>query len=198
MSKSNQSPKPNGSFRKLSSSLRISNNATRIIKKSTRPKLAPRAKGELTYHVGHNDISKGKDKSLHLRVTENTGGGFFSNEWIGLEEVVRTIEVLDSDGPFKAVTFIPLYESSSSNNHGFLAAALRSEDILETVDGHPLSHALGDVKAFRTAMSKLIKQKVDLPDEVAGAEAIREAKREEMIERMKSAAKEREDAPQSK
>ena len=155
----------------------------RIIKKSTCPKLSSRAKGELTYHIGHDD----KNKSLLFRVTANSGGGFFSKEWIALDDIVSTIDEQDSD-TYKAIIFIPLYASKVANNHGFLAAALRSESVLESVEDQPLSHTLGNVKAFKTAMAKLVKAKTDLHDEVAEAEAAKEVKRQEMIEKVKAAA----------
>jgi len=56
--------------------------------------------------------------------------GFFSNEWIALNDVMDTIETTSSDKPFKALIFKSLYESKRSNNHGFLAAALRAEKLL--------------------------------------------------------------------
>jgi hypothetical protein len=93
----------------------------RIIKKIVFPKLSGRAKGELTYHIGHDD----KNKSLLFHVTANTGGGFFSKEWISLDNIIDTIDEQDSD-IFRAILFIPLYTSKGANNHGFLAAALRS------------------------------------------------------------------------
>lgn len=171
-------PKPNSPLRKSTDSLRI-------IKKSTCSKISPQARGQLTYHIGYDETAK----TFHLRVTENTGGGFFSNEWIGVDSILETIDALPSNDPFKAVIFIPLYNSTSANNHGFLAAALRAEKVLGTVDGHPLSHTLGNIKTFTTAMNKLIKDKVDLHDDVAEAEAMREEKHAEMIERMKSVGK---------
>lgn len=155
----------------------------RIIKKSTCPKLSSRARGELTYHIGH-DI---KAKSLLFRVTANTGGGYFSKEWIALDDIVSTIDEQNSD-TFKAIIFIPLYASKGANNHGFLAASLRAESVLEPVEDQPLSHTLGNVKAFKAAMAKLVKAKTDLHDEVAEAEAIKEEKRQEMIEKVKAAA----------
>ena len=158
-------------------------NHIRIIKKSTCLKLSSRAKGKLTYHIGHDD----KDKSLLFRVTANTGGGFFSKEWISLDDIIGTIDDQDGD-TFKAIVFIPLYASKGANNHGFLAAALRAESVLEPIEDQPLSHTQGNIKAFKAAMAKLVKAKTDLHDEVAAAEAIKEKKRQEMIERMKAAA----------
>jgi len=65
-----------------------STNPTRIIKQSTCKLTSPTAKGQLTYNIGHNDQSK----SLHIRVIANTGGGFFSNEWVALDDVLACIE----------------------------------------------------------------------------------------------------------
>ncbi len=141
-----------------------STNSTRIIKQSTCKPISPSAKGKLTYNIGHNDQSK----ALHIRVIANTGGGFFSNEWIALDDVLSCIEEQPTDDPFKALIFRQLYVSSrSSNNHGFLAAALRAEGILLPVEKAVYSHTLGDVAAFTTAMAKPIKDNVSLEETVA-------------------------------
>jgi len=160
-------------------------NTLRIIKKSTSPKLSPRAQGNLTYHVGYDETAK----TYHFRITVNSGGGFFSNEWISLNDVLDVVETTNSDKPFKALIFKSLYQSKGSNNHGFLAAALRAESLLLPVKKQLMSHTLGDVKSFKTAMQQLIKDKVSLDDDVAAAEKIKEAKRAELIEAMKASAK---------
>lgn len=72
-------------------------NTFRIIKKSTSPKLSPKATGSLAYHVGYNNNSK----SFHFRTTANSGGGFFSDEWIALSDILDIIEGTPSDEPFK-------------------------------------------------------------------------------------------------
>ncbi|MEH6633803.1 MAG: hypothetical protein V7776_23685, partial [Halopseudomonas aestusnigri] len=104
-------------------------NTLRIIKKSTAPKLSPRAQGSLTYHIGYNNNSK----SFHFRITANSGG-FFSYEWVALNDILDIIESTSSDKPFKAIIFKSLYQSKGSNNHGFLAAALRAESLLLPVE----------------------------------------------------------------
>jgi len=117
-----------------------STNPTRIIQQSTCKLISPAAKGQLTYNIGHNDQSK----ALHFRVIANTGGGFFSNEWIALDDVLSCIEEQPAGEPFKAIIFRKLYVSSkSSNNHGFLAAALRAEGILLPVEKAVYSHIFG-------------------------------------------------------
>jgi len=160
-------------------------NTFRIIKKSTAPKMSPRAQGSLTYHVGYDET----DKTFHFRITANSDGGFFSNEWIALNDILNTIETTSPYKPFKALIFKSLYDSKGSNNHGFLAAALSTEKLLLPVEKQLMSHTLGDVKSFKAAMQQLIKDKVSLEDDVAEAEKIKEAKRAELIEAMKAAAK---------
>jgi len=157
----------------------------RIIKKSTSPKLSPRAQGNLTYHIGYDETAK----SFHFRITANSGGGFFSNEWIALNDVLDAIETTSSDKPFKALIFKSLYQSKGSNNHGFLAATLRAESLLLPVEKQLMSHTRGDVKSFKVAMQQLIKDKVSLEDDVAEAEKIKEAKRAALVAAMKASAK---------
>jgi len=163
-------------------------NTFRIIKKSTAPKLSPTATGALTYHVA-SDAPDATPASTYLRITANSAGGFFSNEWICLDDILNTISENDSDTTFKAITFKHLYQSKGTNNHGFLAAALRAEKILLPVDKKVMSHTLGDPEPFLKTMQKLIKDKIDLEDDVAVEEAIKEAKRAEMIKNMKKAHK---------
>jgi len=158
----------------------------RIIKKSTCPKLSTRAKGALTYHIGYSAT----DKSFHVRITANAGG-FFSNEYINLDDVLACIETNSPDAPFKALLFKSLYHSKGANNHGFLAAVLLAEGVLKPEEGKALSFLLGDVPAFKASMNTLIKNKVDLEDDVAIADAAREAKRAELAKKMQAAAKAR-------
>jgi hypothetical protein len=161
-----------------------STNNTRIISKKKGKLLSPTAKGTLTFNVGHNDQSK----SLHFRIVTNTGGGFFSNEWIALDDILACIEEQPTDEPFKALIFRQLYVASrSSNNHGFLAAALRAEGILLPVEKAVYSHTLGDVAAFTKAMQKPIKENVSLEDTVAIHNDEVEARRQAMTEKMQKA-----------
>jgi hypothetical protein len=160
-------------------------NTFSTIKKSTAPKLSPKATGSLTYHVGYDD----KSKFFHFRITANSGGGFISNEWISLNDILDTIEDTSPDNPFKAIIFNPLYQSKGANNHGFLAAALRSESLLMPVEKQLMSHTLGNVKDFKAAMHQLIKDKVSLEDNVAEAQKIKDAKRAELIVVMKASSK---------
>jgi hypothetical protein len=154
----------------------------RILKKSICPGISPKAEASITYNVGYDPTTK----TFSVRVIANSGGGFFSNEWIKVDDVLSCIQATDSSEPFKALIFQRLYMSRGANNHGFLGAALRSEGVLKPVAKAVYSHELDSPKTFNAAMQKLLKSKVDLKDEVAIREAEMEAKREKLLAQMKS------------
>jgi hypothetical protein len=154
----------------------------RIIKRGTCPQITPTSKSKLTYDVGYNE----QFKTYHIRIIGNSGGGFFSNQWIAVEDC---IQAAPTGEPFKALVFKPFYESKGANNHGFLSAALREEGILNPAPKAAYSHLLGDPEAFTKAMAKLVKSKANLEDTVAIREAKIEAKRAAQAEKLKKAAK---------
>ena len=49
------------------------------------------AKSTLTYQIGT------EDDELHVRITKNTGGGFFSDEWISMNGKKQNLEAVSSD-----------------------------------------------------------------------------------------------------
>ena len=139
-----------------------------ILKKAHCGKIPTPENETLTHHVGH---SEGK---LHLRITGNTGGGFFSDEWIQLSDILETLSEQET---FSTTILAPLFQSKSANNAGFLVAALKAECIILPIEGKKRLFSLGDVEPFVTAMNKLNKKKVSLSDEVAERKAEKEAKR---------------------
>ncbi len=118
------------------------NNPLRIIKKDQCSKISSPDEPTLTYHVGYDD----NRKSHHLRITHNSTGGFFSNEWISLDSILVAIEGCEPGKPFKALVLNNLDQSKSANNHGFLSAALRAEKILLPGEKQKLVHSKGDSK----------------------------------------------------
>ena len=139
-----------------------------ILKKFHFGKISTPENETLTHHVGH---SSGE---FHLRITDNTGGGFFSDEWVSLSDI---LEFLSEKETFSTTILDPLFQSKSANNAGFMAAALKAEGIILPIEGKKRLFSLGDVESFVTVMNKLIKKKVSLSDEVAERKAEKEAKR---------------------
>ena len=135
-----------------------------ILKISTCGKVTLPNDHTLTYNIGYDTTHK----IFLVRLTDNDTGGLFSNEWITLDDILTTIEKRPSpDTSFNARIFTSLYTSASANNAGFLAAALRAENILVPFKDSKRLHDMGDIKAFTDSMQPLIKDKVCLHDVVA-------------------------------
>ncbi|WP_371376779.1 hypothetical protein [Thalassotalea aquiviva] len=94
-----------------------------IIKQAVCGKVSQPDTPTLTYNIGYAP----NDKSFHIRVITNTGGGFFSVEWISLDDILSCVENRET---FNANIFASLFKSKSANNSGFLAAALKAEKLL--------------------------------------------------------------------
>jgi len=147
-----------------------------ILKISTCGKVTLPDDQTLTYNIGYDT----SEKTLLVRLTDNDTGGLFSNEWIALDDIVTTIEKRPTpDTSFNARIFTPLYTSASANNAGFIAAALKAENILVPFKDSKRLHDMGDIKAFTDSMQPLIKDKVSLHDVVAERDAAKAKVREE-------------------
>jgi hypothetical protein len=151
-----------------------------ILKKSRCGSVSNPDKKTLTYDVGH------RDDEYHLRITDNEGGGFFSDEWVALSDITSPTA---EEETFGTSLLAPLYESKSSNNQGFLAAVLVEEKIWLPVMGNRRLFSVGDLAAFTVSMQQLIKKKVNLTDEVAAREAKKEAARLALEKKLKAQRK---------
>lgn len=139
-----------------------------ILKISTCGKVTLPSDHPLTYNIGHDTTQK----ILLLGVTDNDTGGLFLNEWIALADVLSAIDKRPTlDKSFNARIFTNLFKSQSANNAGFLAAALKAENVLVPFKESKRLHDIGDVQAFTDSMQPLIDDKVSLPDVVAERDA---------------------------
>ncbi|BBT05388.1 hypothetical protein WP7S18E06_08870 [Aeromonas hydrophila] len=108
-----------------------------VIKSSKAPKISARASGLLHYNVGKNDEGR-----YALRITANDTGGLFSKHWLSLDDILALLDIL-KDAPFKSVALKALFVRGSANNHGFLAAILRSEKLLVAAEPNSPFHRVG-------------------------------------------------------
>ena len=108
-----------------------------VIKSSKAPKISARASGLLHYDVGKNDEGR-----YALRITANDTGGLFSKHWLSLDDILALLDIL-KDAPFKSVALKALFVRGSANNHGFLAAILRSEKLLVAAEPNSPFHRVG-------------------------------------------------------
>jgi hypothetical protein len=96
------------------------------LRQHTIPKLSKRASGTLTYRIGVGDSS-----TVHVAVTANQGGGYFSPEWVPLPRIRECLAgYLDGEAVFPTKVLRGAYRNRSVNNGGFLAALLRHEQLL--------------------------------------------------------------------
>ena len=88
----------------------------------------PSLKGlsRLTYELGG-----GTDDSILLRITDNTGGGHFSDEWVSWKLIELTLQ---ASTPITSHLLRKLFNGKSANNAGFLTAVLLKEGLIEA---HP-------------------------------------------------------------
>lgn len=122
-----------------------------IIKSATAPKLNPHANGELEY-----DIALLDDK-LVIRVSANSSGGFFSNEYILLDDIETCLAATEAAKvDFKSAMLKSVFtQGNSSNNAGFLCACLRAEGLLDASDKNIFLHQLvGDFNVWRKTLCK--------------------------------------------
>jgi len=80
----------------------------------------------LTYHIGSLP-----DGEIHLRVHSNTGGGFFSQDWISLRDILTALKKRPEGKPITSILLNPLFKGRSANTPGFMMAVLLHE--METI-----------------------------------------------------------------
>ena len=74
----------------------------------------------LTYQLGYTE-----NQEVYVRVSENTGGGLFSNEWISLKAVQDVLEDNPEDEPLTSFLLQGLFTGKVSQYAGFLDGSPR-------------------------------------------------------------------------
>ena len=111
-------------------------------------------KSKLTYQIG---ISP--DAIVHLRISKNSGGGFFSDEWIAFNAVQDTLEKLPPDTGISSYYLAHLFQGKSVNTPSFLLAALKHLKLIRALPNNRRHHELVDPRPFLEQMDKLISSK---------------------------------------
>ncbi|MDX1490819.1 MAG: hypothetical protein R3332_05995 [Pseudohongiellaceae bacterium] len=96
----------------------------------------------LTYEVGIDTRD-----AYAYRITANTGGGFFSPEWIDWGLIELTLNPIDQITSFN---LRKLFQGQSANNAGFLVAILRAEGLLGPYPAKKRYYRLTGHKPSRT------------------------------------------------
>ena len=136
--------------------------SVRILKAGTCPSLS--GKSTLTYHIGCNTES-----DILLRVVANTGGGFFSKEWVSLNAIFQAMDKKAVDKPIVSLLLYPLFQGKSLNTPAFLLAVLRQEGLVHQLQDQPKHYERLPSDSFMAEIQKLIQTKIDLKPDKAKA-----------------------------
>lgn len=127
----------------------------RVIKAAACPSLSGRS--NLVYQLGC-----GPDGDVKLRVVDNTGSGFYSQDWVRFGSILELLK------PSEALTFYslqPLFEGRSVNTGGFLMAALKHLGVIRPMESNPRCHELADLQAVVAEVQALIESPVSLGED---------------------------------
>jgi len=107
-------------------------------------------KSNVTYQIGQH-----AEGGIYMRIYANTGGGFFSPEWVSLEEVQKFIDAAPKDKPLSSWSLHPLFRGKSVNTPAFLMAAFVHEKWLRILKGKKRGLEVLDDAAFRAKLETL-------------------------------------------
>jgi len=103
------------------------------------------------------ELSLDNKKALHIRITSNTGGGYFSNELIAMNEIEVILFSLADDERLTSTALQPLFTGKSVNTPAFLMATLRNEGFVKPIGELKRYHQCLDSKSFKALIKKLQK-----------------------------------------
>lgn len=148
----------------------------RILFHGSCPKLTTRGVGELEYEIGIDDET---DEPC-LRITGNASSGAFSNKWVGVSEIRTILEDVPGES-FRAIILRDLYFKRSSNNHGYLAAILKTEGVLVNLPKQPTVLCLAKWEPLLEKINSLNEEGISLTDHIAVAVNKRAERRAELL-----------------
>jgi hypothetical protein len=139
-----------------------------VLKTASCDTLSGRSK--LTYQIGRDD-----DSSIHLRISKNSGGGYFSDEWIALDDILQALKKRPKGSPVLSHFITPLLKGKSVNTSAFLLAVLSHLKLVRPLAGKKRQHELTDPQPFLDQVDKLTSEKAST--KTGGSTARRPAKK---------------------
>jgi hypothetical protein len=127
-------------------------------------------KGKLEYHIGYEGESK-----ILFRVTANSGGGYFSPEWVSFASIQDAFT--QGQKPLTSFALYSLFSGKSINTPAFLFAALKAEGLVQADEDFPRCYVEVATDGFKAEMTKLIASGTDLkvPAKVSGKGVVKSA-----------------------
>lgn len=102
----------------------------------------------------HYELGNDPEGVLHIRITVNTGGGYFSNEWIRFDAIYKELDQIGAQ-PVTSYHLKQLYEGKSVNTPAFLLAAMKNEGLLIPHPERARCYAKTDPSDFIKAIQAL-------------------------------------------
>jgi len=121
----------------------------KILKTSTCPTLT--GKSTLTYQIGLSPASV-----VHLRISKNSGGGFFSDEWLALDDILDTLKKRPEGSPVLSHFLTPLLKGKSVNTSAFILAAMTHLKLIRPLPKKKRVHELLDPVPFLDQVTQLM------------------------------------------
>lgn len=112
-------------------------------------------KGNLAYQVGCNDNAE-----IFFRITSNSGGGWFSADWVSLKVILSAIG--KANKPLTSFALHSLFIGKSVNTPAFLFAALKQEGLVISDADNPRCYKNVPPEPFMAEMKTLIASGTDL------------------------------------
>lgn len=113
------------------------------------------AKFKLTYHIGIDE-----QDSIMIRVAENEGGGYFSQEWVKLDTILAKLE--SAKKPLTSFSLHGIFAGKSANTPGFIFAVLYAEGLVERDNDNPRVYIACDSRPVIESIEALIKAGTDI------------------------------------
>ncbi len=119
------------------------------------------------------EFSCASDSSIWLRVHSNSGSGYWSKEWVSMENIGKA---LGESTNITSFTLLAILKGKSCNSGGFILAALKAEGlVLASADATVRSYQLGDPGKFMAEMQLLMDAPADASAEASPKKAKKSA-----------------------
>ena len=108
-------------------------------------------KSSISYEIGLAEPS-----DLLIRISENSGTGQFSNEWVSLESIYRTLASTPEQGHLSSTVLKALLKSRGANTPSFLMSSLLDLGLIKRSEAKPRLFQVGDTEGFVKGLQSLV------------------------------------------
>jgi len=119
------------------------------VKTDTCPTLS--GKSKLTYQIGISPESV-----VYLRISKNSGGGFFSDEWLSIDSIVETLKKRPEGSPVLSHFLTPLLKGKSVNTSAFILAVMTHLKLIRPLPKKKRRHELLDPMPFLDTVTRMM------------------------------------------